>query len=91
MSDKNEEIRILMLDRGHVLVGRVSLHPDLAFHWRVTSARTIRQWGTTRGLAQLVSGPTKDTVLDDPANETIGFRAVLRILDASADGWEKYL
>lgn len=30
----------------------------------MTQARIIRQWGTEHGLAQLVNGPTKSTVLD---------------------------
>lgn len=87
----SEDIRIFVLDRGHVLVGRASLHPDLAFHWRLRDARTIRVWGTTEGIAQLCKGPRKDTKLDARADVTIGFRAVLYILDADAKAWEKHL
>lgn len=36
----------------------------------MTQARIIRQWGTENGLAQLVNGPTKTTVLDT-ASEVI--------------------
>lgn len=85
------EVKILVLDRGHVLVGRVSRHPDLAFFWRVSPARVIRRWGTERGIAQLAGGPLSGTVLDDAADESVPFRAVIRILDASEEGWGSHL
>lgn len=33
-------------------------------HLFLTNAKIIRNWGTTKGLAELVTGPTSGTVLD---------------------------
>jgi hypothetical protein len=84
-------IKILVLDRGHVLIGRIERHPDLAFHWRVSPSRIIRRWGTTQGLAELTDGPLTDTRLDAIGSEAIPFRAVLRILDVSESKWIQHL
>lgn len=84
------EIRIVVMDRGHIWVGRVSLLPDLAFHW-LLSGRCIRRWGTTNGLAQLQSGPTENTVMDDHAEIEVPFRAVLYFLRVNQPAWESSL
>ena len=84
-------VRILVLDRGFVVVGKVEPHPDLAFHWLVSPCRTIRQWGTTRGLAQLVSGPTEQTRLDDICIEEIPWRAVLKMMIVEEEKWLPHL
>ena len=57
------EWRIVVLHRGHVLVGEygVDVETDEVV---LTSAKTIRRWGTTRGLGELRKGPGWDTVLD---------------------------
>ncbi len=88
---KDGDVKILVLDRGFVLVGRVERHPDLAFHWRVAPARCVRRWGTTGGLAQLRSGKRPETQLDDVSAETVPFRAVLRILDVEEGAWDREL
>jgi len=41
------------------------------------NARTIRKWGTTNGLAQLVTGPTKETALDASASIVLAKSAFL--------------
>lgn len=53
---------ILVISAGHVLVGRAEGGEDGTV--RLYDARTIRTWGTDRGLGQLFSGPLKSTVLD---------------------------
>jgi hypothetical protein len=89
---KLEGIRILVLDRGRVKVGRLSLCPDLAFHWLLEDARVIRRWGTTEGLEQIArDGPTADTVLDRPCDCVVPFRAVIEILDTTEELWGSYL
>ncbi|MCC6419506.1 MAG: hypothetical protein IT429_14835 [Gemmataceae bacterium] len=85
-----ERIAIAVMDRGHVWVGRVSLDPDLAFHWRMRG-RCIRQWGTSRGLAQLRYGPTSSTVLDDLADIVVPFRALLFFVEVEEAAWSSAL
>ena len=87
-----EGIRIMVLDRGRVKVGRLSYHPDLAFHWLLEDARIIRRWGTSRGLEQIArDGPTSETVLDLACDCIVPFRGVIEILEANAEKWEPHL
>jgi len=54
-------VRILVLQRGWVVVGNYSEHGDECV---LTDASVIRRWGTTKGLGELRDGPLEDTVLD---------------------------
>src|SRR5512137_1079938 len=59
---KTEDIRIVILQRGWVVVGHYSQKGD---ECAVESARVVRRWGTTKGLGELASnGPQPTTVLD---------------------------
>lgn len=55
------DIRIVVLQRGWVYVGRFEKEGNLC---KLHNASCIRQWGTTNGLPQLVNGPTSSTKLD---------------------------
>ena len=58
----NDDIRIVVLQRGWILVGRYQLLGDKVF---IRDASVIRNWGTTKGLGELASnGPTDKTILD---------------------------
>ena len=57
----NGDIKIVVLQRGWVYVGRFEKDGNLC---RLHNASCIRQWGTTNGLPQLVNGPTSSTKLD---------------------------
>ncbi len=87
----DSSIKIMILDRGHVRVARVSRHPDLGFHWLLSPGRTIRRWGTTNGLNELVNGPLEATILDALAVSAVPYRAVLEIIDVSEEAWSQYL
>jgi len=68
---------IVVLDRGFVYVGAVVESADRI---RISEAKNIRRWGTTKGLGELVAGPTRDTVLD-PVGEVIVYRhAVIHLI-----------
>ena len=56
------EIKIVILQRGWIMVGRFERNgSDCKLH----NASVIRKWGTTNGLGEIAnSGPTKETVLD---------------------------
>ncbi len=55
------DIKIVVLQRGWIYVGRFERNGnDCKLH----NAYNIRTWGTTKGLAELVNGATKDTQLD---------------------------
>ena len=56
------DIRIVILQRGWVAVGRFS---QLGEACLLQNAHIIRVWGTTRGLGEIaIGGPTSKTILD---------------------------
>lgn len=64
MSEK--ECRLVVCHRGYIFIGYVSrregpIGPEII----IERAKNLRRWGTTRGLGELVDGPTPNTVLDD--------------------------
>lgn len=69
--------QIVVLDRGFVYVGNVA---DEGENIRITNCRNIRRWGTTKGLGELVNGPTKDTVLDQVGTVLAPKRAVIHYI-----------
>lgn len=74
--------KIVALDRGFVFVGTVS---DEGENIRISNARNIRRWGTTKGLGELVDGPKPNTQLD-PVGELIApKRAVIFQIVCSKD------
>jgi hypothetical protein len=49
------ETRIIVADRGWVFVGNCEDHEDGSV--TIRNARNIRNWGTTKGLGELATGP----------------------------------
>jgi hypothetical protein len=56
------EMRIIAADKGFVFVGMCEDQDDGSVIIR--NAKNIRRWGTTKGLGELVSGPTVSTKYD---------------------------
>jgi hypothetical protein len=78
-------VAIIVADRGFVYVGHVEIADDWCV---VTRAKNIRVWGTSKGLGELVNGPTTTTKLDTVGTVRIPMRAVISIIDVSADAWK---
>ncbi len=77
--------RIVVADRGFVFVGYVREARNCI---HVIGARTIRKWGTTRGLAELAGGgPTKETILDPEMDIEIPHRAVIFTIKTAHRLW----
>lgn len=57
-----EEHRIVVLDKGFVFYGLMSIDNGWV---RIKNAKNIRTYGTTKGLGELCDGPTSSTVLDN--------------------------
>lgn len=55
------EIKIVVLQRGWVYIGRFS---RIGNDCKLANAFCIRTWGTTKGLQELVNGATSSTKLD---------------------------
>lgn len=55
------DIEIVVLQRGWVFIGRLEKDGNLC---KLHNAYNIREWGTTKGLPELINGPTSSTKLD---------------------------
>jgi hypothetical protein len=88
MKMQDNQIQIVVLDRGFVYVGRCRMDDDTLI---ITNAVNVRRWGTTRGLGELVNGPTPDTVLDPVGTVRAPERAVIHTIDVREDAWTQKL
>ena len=85
---ETKEIKIVILQRGWIMVGywgRVGSDCSL------TKAAVIRQWGTTRGLGELISGPLSSTILDPCGTAKFDYLTVVATLDCEVKPWAKKL
>lgn len=80
------DVKIVVLQRGWVYVGRFSRTGN---DCKLTNASCIRVWGTTKGLGELVNGPTSSTVLDkcDGVVE-FDYLTVCFTISVNADKWK---
>lgn len=78
------DIKIAVLDRGFVYVGRVSTEGDFLI---LKNAKNIRVWGTTRGLGELVGGPLSGTKLDTVGTVRVPSRALISLIDVEQSKW----
>lgn len=74
---KNIGQHIVVLDRGFVYVGEVTLDGDFL---RVTNAKNIRVWGTKNGLGKLRNGTLPDTKLDTVGEILAPMRALIHLI-----------
>jgi len=83
---KPSELRIVVLQRGWIVVGRVREEAEKTF---ITNASVIRNWGTTNGLGELAyNGELKDTVLDKcPDIEVLTINIVL-CMNCNKEKWK---
>ena len=82
----SDDIRIVVLHRGHVVVGRYERTGDDVV---VRHASVIRVWGTTRGLGEIAAaGPTPKTVLDPCGTVRVHALAVICTIDCEAAKWQ---
>lgn len=86
VSPLSDDIRICVLDRGWVVVGRYEVDGDMR---RVHNGAVIRIWGTTKGLPELVNGPIADKTKLDKCDTPIEFNRASEILTirCNPDGW----
>ena len=80
-------IKIVVLDRGFVYVGCVAADAPDGF-LKLTNASNIRVWGTTKGLGELVAGPTHKTKLDSVGTISAPLRAVISLIDVEQGKWK---
>lgn len=78
-------VKIVILQRGWVMVGRFSRAGDDCV---LEDASVIRIWGTDKGLGQIaLNGPTPKTVLDATGRVEFHILTVVAALDAVEGKW----
>lgn len=83
------DIKIVVLQRGWIYVGRFERDGnDCKLH----NAYNIRLWGTTKGLPELVNGPTSLTKLDkcDGVVE-FDYLTVVHTITVNQDKWKSLM
>lgn len=83
--DTAGDIKIAVLDRGFVYVGHIEVAEDFLI---ISKAHNIRVWGTTKGLGELVSGPTSNTKLDKVGTVRVPNRALISLIDVEQTKWK---
>ncbi len=83
--DRPSAVQIVVLQRGWVVVGRTCIEGDQVV---IGDASVIRTWGTTKGLGELVSGPTDKTVLDKAGTIRAHVMTTVLTIDVDADAWD---
>lgn len=83
----SHDLRIVVLDRGFVVVGNVSFVDDYVV---IDNCSTVRRWGTTKGIGQLaMEGPTSNTVLDKQPRTTVHKLQVVQMIECEVSAWKR--
>jgi len=84
-------VRILILQRGWVVVGRVASETENSVV--LEGASIVRRWGTKNGLGEIAEGgPVKElTVLDKCGTLRTHPLGIVAQLDCDASKWDKHL
>jgi hypothetical protein len=77
-------VKIVVLQRGWVVVGEFK---ETDKEVTVSKASVVRRWGTSRGLGELVSGPTSSTVLDPVGTIRAHPLALVMTIDVDEKKW----
>lgn len=86
---KNSNIKIVILQRGWVFIGRYSEDGD---NCALDNGYSIRKWGTTSGLGQLaLEGPTSSTTLDKYGRVEFHRLTIVATLNCKEELWDAKL
>lgn len=82
--EDTRDVRIVILQRGWVMVGVFSKSNSQC---SLDSGFNIRQWGTTKGLGELVNGPLLATKLDPVPHVEFHELTIIATLKVNASKW----
>ncbi len=84
-----EEIRIVILQRGWVMVGRFYQNGTECI---LKNSYIVRKWGATSGLGQIAEeGPTHETILDKNTEVKFHELTVVASLICNPEKWKDYV
>jgi hypothetical protein len=85
-NDASERIKIVILNRGWVAVGKFTREGDMC---KLTDSHVIRRWGTTEGIGELAQkGKLENTKLDYLGTIDFHILTTVAILDCNQDKWK---
>lgn len=85
----NSDIKIVVLQRGWVMIGRYSKDGDIV---TLEDAHVIRIWGTTKGLGELaLEGKQSSTKLDRAGHVEFHILTVVATINCVDKKWDKEL
>lgn len=86
---KNSDIKIVVLQRGWVMIGRYSKEGDTI---TLENAHVIRTWGTTKGLGELaLEGKQSSTKLDKAGHVEFHVLTAVATINCDDKLWDKEL
>lgn len=86
---ENGGVRIVILQRGWVVVGKFS---QVGSECRLENAAVIRNWGTTKGIGEIADGgPTPSTKLDESPTIVFHEMAVVAMILCRGEKWASRL
>ena len=86
---KNSDIKICVLQRGWVMIGRYTKEEDTI---TLEDAYVIRQWGTTKGLGELaLEGKQSSTKLDKAGHVEFHVLTVVATVNCDDTKWDSEL
>jgi hypothetical protein len=88
MKSKTKSVKIAVLQRGWVYVGNFSKIGDMC---KLEQAACVRRWGTSKGLGELVNGPTTNTVLDKAGTVEFHILTAVNLIEGNGEAWVKHL
>ena len=82
----NSSTKIVVCDRGFVLVGRVSIE---SCYVTISQCHCIRLWGTNYGLGEIAAGgPTSKTKIDKQPTTRVHELQVVQMIDCEESKWK---
>lgn len=86
--EDNRDIRIVILQRGWVMVGEFKQEGSKC---SLDGTSVLRIWGTSRGLGELVNGPLPYTKLDPAGHVEFNELNVVASIRVNSAKWSKYV
>ncbi len=79
------QIKIVVLQRGWIYIGRFTKKNNWC---KLENAYGIQTWGTTKGLCELVDGPTSKTILNK-CNGIVEFHelTIINTIEVNESKW----
>lgn len=85
-SSENNSVKIVILQRGWVVVGRWFQNGEMC---RIENGYVVRSWGTTNGLGELAEkGKLESTRLDKSKNIQFHILTMVASMDCDENKWE---